>query len=78
MIDKEAELLVRHLKLDHLSRAQLGDISLARMSMTLSLISVTWLNGHEVDDNRVSEIANLVTAFMLGLPAQMTDIGKMA
>ena len=72
LFDLEAALLAQHLKLGHLKRSKLGEIVVARRSMELTLLSLTWLNGREADEERIWEVSELVTAFMLGLPTQLT------
>ena len=69
-LDIETELLRHHLGLEALDRAKLGQIAIARRSMILVLLSVTWLNGREVDDQRETEIADMASKFLLGLPSQ--------
>lgn len=71
-LDVESELLAKHLGLGALGRRKLGQIAISRRSMILVLLSVTWLNGWEVDDNRISEISDLASAFLLGLPSQLS------
>ncbi len=71
MLDLEAVLIAQHLDLGNLSRQRLGEIAISRRSMIMTLLSVTWLNGKQVDAKRIKEIADLATAFMLGLPSQM-------
>ena len=69
-LDTEAELLSRHLGLGSLGREKLGKIGIARRSMILVFLSVEWLNGREVDEDKKNEIAEMVSAFLLGLPSQ--------
>ncbi|WP_170416156.1 TetR/AcrR family transcriptional regulator [Ruegeria atlantica] len=69
-LDIEAELISRHLGLGKLGRKRLGQIAIARRSMILVFLSVTCLNGKEVDEQREAEIADMVSAFLLGLQSQ--------
>ena len=69
-LDLEAELISGHLGLSKLGRKKLGQIAIARRSMILVFLSVTWLNGKEVDEERESEITDMVSAFLLGLQSQ--------
>lgn len=70
-LDIESELISRHLGLGHLGRAKLGQIAIARHSMIMVYLSVTWLNNREVDEAREAEIIELVSALILGLPTQL-------
>ncbi len=72
-LDVEANLIGLHLGLQRLGRAKLGQIAISRRSMILTLMSQTWLNKREVTKAREKEIANLVSAFVLGLPSQMAE-----
>lgn len=69
-LDIEAELISRHLGLSKLGRKKLGQIAIARRSMILVFLSITWLNGKEVDEEREAEITDMVSAFLLGLQSQ--------
>lgn len=69
-IDKEAEMFRKHLGLNAPDRAELGQIAIARRSMILVLLSMTWLNGREVDERREAEVAEIVSKFLLGLRSQ--------
>ena len=69
-LDIEAELISRHLGLGALGRKKLGQLAIARRSMILVFLSVTWLHGKEVDEERKAEIVEMVSAFMLGLKSQ--------
>ena len=71
MLDREAALLRRHLGLGHLGRPRLGQIATARAFMTISLLAQRWLNDWETGDTEAISIAELVSAFMLGLPGQV-------
>lgn len=72
MIDKEAALLAEHLGIGHVGRPYLGKIALARTTMTISLLAQRWLNGWETEDPDIQEIAGIVSAFLLGLPGQIS------
>ena len=70
-LDIESDLIGRHVGLQALGRAKLGQIAIARRSMILVYLSVTWLNKREVDAVREREIVDLVSAFVLGLSSQL-------
>lgn len=68
LYDLEAAFLTEHLGLGHLSRQQLGQIALARLSMTIVLLAQRWIAGKDPTEAQIEEIAQLVATFMQGLP----------
>jgi len=52
-------------------RARLGQIAMVRGNMIITLLAQRWMNGWDTGDADIEQIAELSSAFILGLPAGM-------
>jgi len=76
LYDQESAFLTEHLGLGHVSRQQLGQIALARMSMTIVLLAQRWIAGKDPTEAQIREIAHLVATFMQGLPDNVDAVAN--
>jgi hypothetical protein len=73
LYDQEIAFLTEHLGLCDLTWQRLGQVALSRLSMTIVLSAQRWISGQDPTREQVAEIADLVTAFMLGVPGGLDD-----